>query len=355
MERTLIAARESSSREAGSQTEQILGRAVTRARLARGSGIADQTGPIMREAVQHVLRRTRRRLKAAIWVLVVALAVTVGYGGWKIRGLKVAKAEIDIRIHELETKISQPGQNPEVADKLIARLNEYQGQAIALQSNFLYRFGVRTQEDFVRQDLRVLMAEFGAEVYSLPPDFTGRVNEYIKQYQGADRPNMERALSLARPELERMRAIFEKNSLPADLAYMSVVESAFHNSQESYAGAMGLWQFTPGTARSLGLEVSEELDERLNVPKATNAACKYMRRLILDFGSGSSVMLALAAYNLGPARVKTAIERGVRDPIKQRNFWYLYRTRALPEETREYVPKVMAAMLIGRHPERFGF
>jgi membrane-bound lytic murein transglycosylase D len=65
-------------------------------------------------------------------------------------------------------------------------------------------------------------------------------------------------------------------------------------------------------------------------------------------------MLALAAYNLGPAKVKQAI-RGVKDPIRQRNFWYLYRTRALPAETREYVPKVIAVMIIARNPQQFGF
>ena len=78
------------------------------------------------------------------------------------------------------------------------------------------------------------------------------------------------------------------------------------------------------------------------------------RDLILDFGAGSSAMLALAAYNLGPSRVKTAV-RKVQDPIKQRSFWYLYRLRAVPPETREYVPKVIAAMIIGRHPEQYGF
>ena len=88
--------------------------------------------------------------------------------------------------------------------------------------------------------------------------------------------------------------------------------------------------------------------------KSTQAACKYIRDLILDFGSGSSVMLALAAYNLGPSKVKQAIRR-VEDPIKQRNFWYLYHVRALPSETREYVPKVIAAMIIGRQPKRYGF
>jgi membrane-bound lytic murein transglycosylase D len=96
------------------------------------------------------------------------------------------------------------------------------------------------------------------------------------------------------------------------------------------------------------------VDERLDLRKATRAGCRYLRNLILDFGAGSSVMLALAAYNLGPTRVKQAITK-VEDPIKQRNFWYLYRARALPAETREYVPKVFAAIIIGRNPDRFGF
>ena len=102
------------------------------------------------------------------------------------------------------------------------------------------------------------------------------------------------------------------------------------------------------------MKVEGDVDERLNVAKSTRAACQYLRDLILDFGSGSSVMLALAAYNLGPSKVKSAV-RKVKDPIKQRSFWYLYRVRAVPPETREYVPKVIAAMIIARHPDRYGF
>jgi len=125
--------------------------------------------------------------------------------------------------------------------------------------------------------------------------------------------------------------------------------------QSSPAGAAGPWQLTPATARAYGLRVDKEVDERMDLRKSTRAGCRYLRDLILDFGAGSSVMLALAAYNLGPSKVKQAVIRTVRDPIKQRNFWYLYRVKALPAETREYVPKVVAAVIIGRNPGRFGF
>ncbi|PYV41483.1 MAG: murein transglycosylase, partial [Acidobacteria bacterium] len=136
--------------------------------------------------------------------------------------------------------------------------------------------------------------------------------------------------------------------------YVVLVESAFVTEDPSPHGAAGLWQFTEATARAYGLTVDETVDERLDVRKSSRAASRYIRDLILDFGSGSSVMLALAAYDAGPGTVKRAM-RKVQDPIKQRNFWYLYRVRALPPETREYIPKVFAAMIIGRNPAGFGF
>jgi membrane-bound lytic murein transglycosylase D len=176
----------------------------------------------------------------------------------------------------------------------------------------------------------------------------------MKQYQERDRPHMERAVGRARRQLDTIRQIFESQHLPPDLAYMVLVESAFISGSHSPAGAAGLWQFTPATARAYGLRITEQLDERLDLRKSTLGAGRYIRELILDFGAGSSVMLALAAYNVGPGKVKQAV-RKVQDPIKQRNFWYLYRVRALPVETREYVPKIIAVMIIGRNLEHFGF
>ena len=325
-----------------------------RARQARAQGVGDLTMTLMRDVLHLVLRRARRRLRAVIWVLAAALVLVSSYGYWKISELKQEKRTIDRQIQEIEIRLEKAG-TPEQTDRLIAELTDYQNQAAMLERSLFYRVGVRGTESFVTREIRTLMAEFGAEVYSIPPEFSDRVNHYIEQYQGPDRPLMERALSEASGKVAIMRRILEEEQLPPDFAYVPLVESALSLRQTSPAGAAGPWQFTPATARAYGLRVDGKVDERLQLTKSTRAGCRYLRDLILDFGSGSSVMLALAAYNLGPARVKQAVIDNVKDPIKQRNFWYLYHARALPPETREYVPKVFAAILIGRNPERFGF
>ena len=333
--------------------EGLLAEAVKRAREARRMGTGDSTVVIMRQMLDTALHRTSRKFKLAIALLVCALIGTSGYGFWKIEGLKKEKGTIDSQIQQVEAMLARAKQDSPETDQLIDQLDQYEDKAVALQSNLLYRVSSFEHEEAIKHEIRVLMKEFGAETYSIPPEFVARVKHFIEQNQGPDRSNMERALGAASKQMDLMRRIFEENNLPPDMAYIVLVESALTNESTSSAGAVGLWQFTPITARAYGLKVGGGVDERLDTAKSTRAACKYIRELILDFGAGSSVMLALAAYNLGPAKVKTAI-RKVNDPIKQRNFWYLYRARAVPPETREYVPKVVAVMLIGRSPERYG-
>ncbi len=335
--------------------DALLSKAVMRAREARAQGSGDLTMTLMRDVLHLVLRRSRRRLRVVIWLLAAALVLVTSYGYWKIAQLKREKRAIDRQIQEIEIRLEKVSGTPEQTDRLISELTDYQNQAATLERSLLYRVGVRDSESFVTREIRTLMAEFGAEVYSIPPEFSDRVDHYIEQYEGADRPLMERALSEAAGKVETMRRILTEEELPPDFAYVPLVESALAPNQTSGAGAAGPWQFTPATARAYGLRVDNQVDERFQLLKSTRAGCRYLRDLILDFGSGSSVMLALAAYNLGPAKVKQAVLKTVKDPIKQRNFWYLYRARALPPETREYVPKVFAAILIGRNPERFGF
>ena len=338
---------------AASQTiDRFLSEAVAHSRRARAHGLADQTMTIMRDALDKALRRTGRRSRVAIIGLGCLLAAVSAGAAWRITELSQEKRTIDQKIDTVEAQLAK-AQNRGEADRLIDELDTYEDEGEQLQRHLLYRLGGQ-EGDFVTNEIRRLMAEFGSEVYSVPPEFTERAHFYIQQYQGPNHPLMERALGDAASQVGVMRRVLVENHLPADLAYVPLVESALADA-ESPAGAAGIWQFTPVTARAYGLKINNQVDERSDVLKSTRAACRYLRELILDFGSGSSVMLALAAYDLGPTKVRQAILKNVQDPIKQRNFWYLYRTRSLPPETREYVPKVMAAIIIGRNPQHFGF
>jgi soluble lytic murein transglycosylase-like protein len=334
---------------------ELLSAAVEQARRARATGIPDQTIELMRGVLDRVRQRGRRQLRIWICGLCALLALTVAYGYWRLERVRVEKAAIDGRVNDLENRLTAASPSGAERERLIADLSGYEDRAEALSRNALYRVGARDRESDLIRAIRALMAEFGAESYSVPPDFAERVRHYIVQYQGPDRPHMARALDELGATVQIVRGILAEEKLPPDLAYMPLVESALAADRASAAGAAGIWQLTAPTARACGLRVDDAVDQRLQLRPATRAACRYLRSLILDFGAGSSVMLALAAYDSGPSRVKQAIAKTVQDPIRQRNFWYLYRARALPLETREYVPKVFAAVLIGRDPRRFGF
>ena len=332
--------------------ENLLTEGVERARLARAEGVHGQTMTIMREALHRALRHSGRRFRLVLGILAAALLAVSGYAAWQTLRLNRQKIAIDRRIGEIEAEL-QRATRAEETDRLATQLESYEVAGSQLERHILYRI-VQPHQDFVTDGIRGILAEFGSEVYSVPPEFSERVEHYIQEYEGPNRPLMVRALGSAAGQISAMRQIMEEEHLPGDLAYLTVVESPL-GTGESPIGAAGLWQFTPSTARAYGLHVGDGVDERTNAAKATRAACRLLRQLILDFGSGSSTMLALAAYNSGPSKVKQAVQKAVQDPIKQRNFWYLYHVHALPSETREYVPKVIAVIIIGRNPGLFGF
>lgn len=336
--------------------EDLLSSAVARARRMRAHGVTGQTMTIMRGLVDQALRQSHRRMKIVGYSLLAGLVTVSGLAAWKIGTLRSEKRAFDAHIQQLEAQLEKANTNAADVDGLISQLGNYQNEAESLEHSLLYRIAGGPQKaSYIVRGLHSLMTEFGAEVYSIPPEFIDRVDYYIEQDEGPNRPIMSRALNQASGEIDTIKRILAEQHLPPDLAYLPLVESALTTGKTSAAGAAGPWQFTEPTAKAYGLVVNGRIDERKGLVKSTVAACKYLRDLILDFGTGSSVMLALAAYDSGAAKVKQAIDRNVRDPIQQRNFWYLYRRRALPLETREYVPKVFAAMLIGRDPRHFGF
>ena len=175
-----------------------------------------------------------------------------------------------------------------------------------------------------------------------------RVLSFVELFTGRLRGFLQDGLRRSAQYLPMIQDVFRAEGLPLDLAYVPLVESAFKPDALSRAKAKGMWQFMRGTALENGLKHDWYIDERAEPEKATRAAAKYLKTLYSTFGDWH---LALASYNGGPGRVQTAIKRsgGVRD------FWKLSASRRyLPRETRDYVPLILAAVIVARNPAQYG-
>ncbi|MCC6651945.1 MAG: lytic transglycosylase domain-containing protein, partial [Candidatus Eisenbacteria bacterium] len=190
----------------------------------------------------------------------------------------------------------------------------------------------------------------------LPPDFVNQVWKNIEEYQTYP-AGMRIMLRRARTVEPRIVAILARHRLPAMVSYVAWVESDLDPTKRSPAGALGLWQLMEATAQENGLRVSDDpaQDERTDVDKSTNAAARYLSTMLKDQGP-EYFMLVLASYNRGHNALKSAKQK-VSEPMlsSTRKYWYLVENKLLPEETRNYVPKILAVRLIAESPERFGF
>jgi membrane-bound lytic murein transglycosylase D len=181
-----------------------------------------------------------------------------------------------------------------------------------------------------------------------------RVRYHLDIYSGRLKPAIARYIARKEKYKPMILKILRENNLPPELMYVSMLESGFNPRALSHAGARGLWQFMPRTGRNYGLRVDDQVDERLEPEKATRAAAEYFKDLIAIFGGRRSVMLAMAAYNAGEGRVMGAL-RKIDNPLQDRDFWYIYRMGFLAEETNEYIPRIIALMIIDENPEGWGF
>jgi len=165
------------------------------------------------------------------------------------------------------------------------------------------------------------------------------IHFYLKRYKG----RFEKYLWRSRAYMKMVRSVLAEEGLPMDLAYLPIIESGYSPKAYSWAHASGLWQFIQSTGKMYGLKTNWWLDERRNAKKSTRAAAKYLKKLYAQFGDWK---LVLASYNAGENRVARSIKRaGTRD------FWKL----RLPRQTRNYVPAFMAATILARNYEFYGF
>jgi pSer/pThr/pTyr-binding forkhead associated (FHA) protein len=203
--------------------------------------------------------------------------------------------------------------------------------------------------------INAVLSRFGEDDgYRAPPEMTERVEHYLTLYQGPMRGTITLWMERSRRYFPMIRTIFSEKNVPLELAYVSMLESGFNPQALSHAGAAGMWQFMPHTARRYGLRVENGTDERTDPEKATRAAAAYFKDLIAIFGSRSSVLLCMAAYNAGEQRVINALKR-IDDPVRDRDFWHLYKMGWLAKETNEYIPQVIALIIISDNMEEYGF
>lgn len=219
------------------------------------------------------------------------------------------------------------------------------------------RTNQRIAGEDVRQEAEQLFGSDATTTFDIDvTSFAGnrRVLEYLEFFQLDSRDRFEIWLSrLGRYEgmiRERLRA----RRLPEDLVYLALIESGLSNTAVSRARAVGMWQFMAATGRGYGLQIDPWMDERRDPFKATDAAVAHLEDLVQRLGS---VYLAAAAYNAGAGRIEREIRRlpGEPDTVDDQTFFQIADRRNLRRETRDYVPKLIAAALIAKQPARYGF
>jgi membrane-bound lytic murein transglycosylase D len=185
--------------------------------------------------------------------------------------------------------------------------------------------------------------------HDIPIPQNGRVLSSVELLQGRLRDYVQDSLTRGAKYLPMIQDVFRAEGLPLDLAFIPIIESGFKTNALSKASAKGPWQFMIPTAKDHGLKTDWYVDERSDFEKSTVAAAKYLKTLSKLFNGDWH--LVLAAYNGGLGRVQRALDRsGAQD------FWDLSEgSKYLPKETREYVPLILAAMIVGRNPAQYGF
>jgi membrane-bound lytic murein transglycosylase D len=186
-----------------------------------------------------------------------------------------------------------------------------------------------------------------AASYNVPIVLDSSVQAHIRYFNTTIHSRFEQWLFRLSRYQPLVETIFTEFHLPSDLVYLSLVESGFNPYAYSRAKATGPWQFMKGTAKVYGLRIDHYVDERRDPIKSTVAAARYLRDLYDLFGAWP---LAMAAYNAGEGKVMRALHKA-----QAESFSEISKTRLIRRETKEYVPRFMAATIIARNPDRYGF
>jgi membrane-bound lytic murein transglycosylase D len=183
--------------------------------------------------------------------------------------------------------------------------------------------------------------------YDFPIVRNKQVDMYLDLFQNRQKKQFGRWLARSTKYRPLMNKEFARAEIPFDLIYLSMIESGFNQRAYSKARAIGLWQFMKPTGKQYHLRIDKYVDERRDAEKSTRAAVNYLSDLYKEFGDWH---LAVAAYNGGPGKIRGGLRR-----YKVDNFWDLASHKYLRLETKRYVPKLIAAIIIAKNPKKYGF
>jgi peptidoglycan lytic transglycosylase D len=246
-------------------------------------------------------------------------------------------------------------------DRLVDRINAYEVTALAQGDGFveknyepasideLLKIATFPKPAAATATEENVKADLAATEHDVPIPQNDRVLSYVELFQGRLHDYIQESLTRGTKYLPMIQDVFRAEGLPLDLAYIPIIESGFKANALSKKNAKGPWQFMRATASDQGLKTDWYVDERSDPEKATVAAAKYLKTLYDMFDQDWH--LVLAAYNGGLGRVQRAMKRSGQD-----DFWTLSAsTRYLPRETREYVPLILAAIIVAKNPAQYGF
>jgi membrane-bound lytic murein transglycosylase D len=344
---------------------------VAQARVEAGGTKSRRTMEVMATTIHEVgdLMRSQTRKR---WVKIVGMVAAIALIIIGIQGLVIyrqqrqiavlldAKGRFDTQIRAIQVQMDQERDSL----KLVALEHQLQATTARAEqtlADLARRDKAKAEEalesgDELDREIRSILKQFGAETYSVPPIFKERLAFHLDQLKKAG-PTARLIYRRKVRYWPQITAEFTALELPEAMAYVAWTESQFDPMAKSSAGARGMWQMTRTTAQSLGLKVDGAVDQRTDVSLQTRAATRYLAGLLAEFGE-DAFMLAMASYNKGENGVRRVLRRVAQTPggfkRSKRDFWHLYRLKLLPEETREYVPKILAAAIACSKPEKYG-
>jgi membrane-bound lytic murein transglycosylase D len=266
---------------------------------------------------------------------------------WEMPALETASESLWDRVETLDGQPPSPevvAASNELAEERSAevRFLDEEGKENLLDALAWYRDPIaRLNADPLYLD-RIDFKEF-----DLPIVVNDDVKRWMRYFLGGGRKYYTRYLARSTHYRALIESHLKERGMPLDLFYLSMIESGFSPQAYSPVGAAGLWQFMPATGMAYSLRVDWWMDERRDPERATEAATRHLQDLYRMFGDW---YLAAAAYNAGAGRIQRAVAK-----TGPGDFWHVAKPGVLPSETANYVPKLIAAAIIGHHPNRYGF